>query len=136
MNFNIDCVRAVLLELEDRLAIEVDEVGSISNNHVRPADLVDILGDDFRQEEIYYVLKKLGEEGYIKLFAMNADNLFLIYYIDEMTFKGHQFIETIRPQPVWDKTKEAVKKFGSASFSFIAQVAGEALASYFKGTIA
>ena len=48
-------------------------------------------------------------------------------YIDSMTYAGHTFIENIRPQSVWDKTKSIISKVCSHTLEFIEDTAKKSL---------
>lgn len=40
-----------------------------------------------------------------------------------MTHRGHQFYESIRPEPIWNKTKSIISKVGVHTLDFIEGVA-------------
>ena len=134
MIFDIDCVRAILLELEDRLTVEINEDGEISNNDIDPQELAEIFEGEHRREAVYYALRKLGEADYInKCVYSHIDGTWEFSMINEISFAGHQFLEVIRPKSIWDKTRDVTKRVGSASVSFIAQVASGFLSDLAKG---
>lgn len=50
-----------------------------------------------------------------------------------ITYDGYQFIETIRPEPVWEKVKSTGKHIGSFSIDVITRVATTVLTSMING---
>lgn len=56
----------------------------------------------------------------------------VIRTIGDLTFSGHQFLETIRSYTVWNKVSIACKNIGSNSFNVISQIATEVLCSLIK----
>ena len=46
-----------------------------------------------------------------------------ICQIENITYLGHQFLETVRPEPIWNKTKSVVSKVGVHTLGFIEGVA-------------
>jgi len=79
---------------------------------------------------MYYALKLLGEAYYIdKCVYTSADGQWHFDATNEVTFAGHQFFETIKSPTIWEKTREASRKAGTASVSFIAQVASGFISS-------
>jgi len=45
------------------------------------------------------------------------------YFIKGITWYGHEFLDSIRDEGVWNHTKKALKPFGSASFEIVKNVA-------------
>ena len=112
MKLDIDCVRDILLEFEDLPVgchTPYSFPKSISENGI---------------ENVEYTLAKLKEAGYInadiRLYPSGQYDYCGIY---NMTFSGHQFIEKIRDNKVWAKTKTVAAGVGSFSFDLITQIA-------------
>lgn len=116
MRLNHDCVRALLLYLEDHLDV-YDEL------YVKTIDLPKYSIDD-----VIYTAKKLKEAGYITYTSLSADDETEIY-ITGITWEGHTFLDSIRDNEVWRKTKGFIAKFASVSLSFTADVASQVIAT-------
>ena len=111
---NIECVRDILLAVEDK---PYKETYSISTLHERLPQ--------YSHDELEYCCYKLYEADLLEL--LTVDNApydgYAIKSVKELTFDGHTFIETIRPQTVWDKTKHIISQAGIASLNIISDVA-------------
>lgn len=128
MKLDIDCVRDVLLEFE-KLPL------SCYTPYNFPASI-----KKHGIDNVEYSLAKLKEAGYINADIPQCSNgQYEFYGIFDMTFSGHQFLESIRENKVWSRTKSIVGKVGSGSFSLISQVASTILTeianAYLKGQV-
>lgn len=128
MKLDIDCVRDVLLEFE-KLPLGCHT----------PYSFPKAIGKHGIQN-VEYTLAKLGEAEYINAEIQqrpDGDLDFLGIY--SITYPGHQFLENIRENKVWTKTKSIAGKVGSGSFALISQIASsvitEAALTYLRGQI-
>jgi hypothetical protein len=65
--------------------------------------------------------------------AYLADASLIIFndgYIFDLTPKGHAFLNNIRNQDVWNRTKETIKPLGSAALDVIANVASSIVSKF------
>lgn len=117
MKLNHDCVRSLLLFIEEKAEIN----GEI--------ELTTTQIENFTINEILYTAKKLKEAGYINATVTNdlLGNLDIIIY--DITWEGHKFLDTIRDNQVWTKTKSILSKVSSSSISFVSTVASQVLSS-------
>lgn len=115
MKLNHDCVRALLLHIEDTLSIGY----RITTD--------DIELSDFDKNDIIYSAIKLLEAGFIsgKHSEDMTGNVSVI--ISGITWEGHKFLDTIRDNKVWNSTKNVLSKVSSASISFASTVASQVL---------
>lgn len=109
-----DCVRDVLLAVEacnfgERLTLK-------SLEEKLPA---------YTYEELWYTCLKLEEGGYLELmtFSQLGSPLPAIKQIKDMTFFGHEFLNAIRLETTWDKTKEVARKAGTFSLESLGEIA-------------
>ena len=112
MELKQDCIREVLLYLEKNSKLD----NYISN--------VDIKLEGFSQDDITYTIEKLAEGNIINVVSKTFDNEYLI---KDITFNGHQFLNTIRDDSVWKETKLRLSKVASVSLPVIQQVASTVL---------
>ena len=108
MKLNMDCVRDVMLALEsypDFAHFDVGDMQGLTNNK-------------YSDKVITYTCNRLYEGGYINATYFHGGLL----DIGDLTFQGHEFLETIRPKTVWDKTLSTAEKIGSFSFDVISQI--------------
>lgn len=121
MRLNHDCVRSVLLAIED-----MDYNTVITTRELKL--------DNYSIEEIKYVVEKLNDVGFIK---GNDCSDFGEYecLIRSLTFEGHAFLDNIRSNEAWGITKTIINKIGSASIeivaSYSAKVTAELIAKQF-----
>lgn len=116
MKFNIECVRDVLLEIE-----------SLDFNHSLPFKELAQKLDSYSSDELSYTCLKLYEAGFLKIVIKNTGTSVHVVRIIDITYEGHQFLENIRNQSMWDKIKEKAHSIGSISIPVIQQIAGTVL---------
>lgn len=115
MKINNDCVRDILLHLEKEL--DYNNIYIISSDD----DQESVLG--YTVAEVVYSLEKLYEAGYINAKVAKTLNPSTMVYVNSITWSGHQFLDTIRPQTVWEKTKQDAAQIGSTSLTVLSQIA-------------
>lgn len=119
MKLDIDCVRDVLLDLE------TFPIGCYTLY-----DFKDSL-DKHGINNVLYTLSKLKEAGYINAeISCWESGSIDCYGVYNMTFTGHQFLETIRANKVWTKTQGILNQIGSHSFDLVKQVATAVLSQF------
>lgn len=127
MKLDCDCVRDVLLYIEREQTMSKED-----KNFVLDYLYCDRFFEGIKkhsQETIVYTVMKLKEAEYIKAYISEADDNILEFYVLGITYKGHQFIEKIKDDTVWGKTKSVAKSIGSFSFDIIGEIAGQVLSS-------
>lgn len=114
MKMNLDCVRDVLLALENQEFNEVLSFESLKSNLRK-----------YTESDLQYACIKLHEAGYIKASYIEIDNAPMPYVpeIYDITFQGHEFLNNVREKSVWDKTKSIAKSIGTFSVQAIGQIA-------------
>lgn len=121
MKLNPDCVRDVLLWLEENLKINDDNSFKI----VRRSEIVNGL-PKYDEKDIYYTIYNLFQIKYIEgTFALLPSGAPKICEIHNITWHGHQFLNNIRPITVWDATKSGAKKLGIMSMSALSTIASK-----------
>jgi hypothetical protein len=116
LKLNSDCVRAVLLaceEIPDGTYPALEDFFSYEQTR------------NYSSEDISYSMKKLAEAGFVEfrqiksLGSPSFDGFFM-----DITWNGHQFLDNIRNDTVWKKTKEKVSSaVGSTSLQVMGAVA-------------
>ena len=118
MKLNLDCCRDVLFFLEDNLTITDDfETESVSIH-----DVISAL-DKYKPGELANTLLVLEEAGFIISDDFHSDDSIEDIIIDRITYNGYQFIESVRPETVWNKVKNIGLKIGSFSIDTASQIA-------------
>ncbi len=110
MKRDMDLVREMLLGIED------------SNFPLRSEDLIS-LGDE-RAAERHYVLNKMKEAGIITSHSGTELRSGYTYHIQiELTWDGHDFLDTVRDPAIWAKTKEGAAQAGAFSWDILKKLA-------------
>lgn len=127
MRLNPNCIRDVLLYLEDNLTISK----SYDTFYFESLTLDKISQDlpSYPSTELVNTILILNEGGYI-LSSADYSGAGLVYLeVNRITYSGYQFIEKIRPETVWKKLGKILSNAGSFSFDLISTTALEILTS-------
>lgn len=118
MNLNQDCIRDLLLYLEENLSLE----RNITVNNIKIKD--------YSQEDLIYTAQKLFEAGYLNCKISNFITSSIPFIdVSSLTYNGHQFLDTIRDNKVWTKTKGILSSFKSVSIEILSETASKVLVS-------
>lgn len=78
----------------------------------------------YAPDDIYYSMEKVVEAGFIELRKVKTLNGPYDGIVIGITWNGHQFLDSIRSDKVWNKAKEKVRKtIGSTSLQILSSVA-------------
>ena len=127
MKLNPDCMRDILFYLEEHLSISEE----LEFEEISMYALAQHL--DYPIQELADTLVILTEAGYIISIRNDNDDRIADLDVYRITYDGYQFIETIRPEPVWAKVKSTGKHIGSFSIDVITRVATTVLTSMING---
>lgn len=115
MKLDHNCVRSILLELEETLTLnDVLSLHQMKNFKTF---------EKFGHETSVYTLTKLIEAEFLKGSVPVGDNEIIDVLVGSITWEGHQFLDNIRDNDVWSKTKDSVKSLSSVSLSVLSSVA-------------
>jgi hypothetical protein len=135
MKLNKECIRDVLLYIEEHCIFENDKrfgrmLHQVSLNELLKAEQT----SKYSYDDLHYTLEKMFEGRYIDghYIPNNAPHTFNIARVDALTLRGHDLLDNIRPEPVWNETKSVLQKVGDFSLGILSQVAGEIMAVYTK----
>lgn len=130
MKLDPDIVRDVLLFLEDNLIYEdFDTKNPHTHNTFSAAEIEEILDKEKNHmpADVSYAIEQLYKEGYISLSQNpHKDNMgnLTILHISDISWKGHQFLNDVRSDTVWEAVKSAASKFGTLSIHGLGMAAG------------
>jgi hypothetical protein len=122
MRLNADCVRDVMLFLEENL--ELVSFLECSNIEI-----------NYTSNDVTYTCAKLIEAGYLIGNTTVDLSGHMKVVINSITWNGHQFLDNVRSNTVWNKTKETAIKLGSVSVSFLSNIAAQIIANVISGKI-
>lgn len=127
MKLNLDCMRDILLEMEK---LEL-------NHRLSFRDLSRKL-PSYSQDVLQYNCAKLYEAHLADATAVNLNGLSTPYIADlvDITFAGHQFLEKVRDDERFSKTKSIASALRDYSLSAICSIAegvsSAAISAYFS----
>lgn len=135
MILNKECVRDTLLYIEEHCTYYDDKRFGHMLHEVSLKELTECeYLKQYDYDTIHYTLEKLFEGRFIQgnYIPNDAPHTFNIAYVKALSLNGHNLLDNIRPEPVWDKTKSVLHKVGDFSLGIMSQVAGEVMAAYTK----
>ena len=124
MQINIDCFKDVLQFCVDNIDYEEDG-DSWNTQYVKLIMLYESPKLNYDKKDIMRSVLKLIECGFIKISSKFPDNKPYLERcsIEDVTFRGYQFIESVREPSVWEKTKTIATKVGNHTLYFLESVA-------------
>lgn len=123
-----DCVRDILLAVEQ-----------CPFNQSLNLEKLEKLLPDYGSETIWYACLKLGEGSFLDIETGNAMMSILpgIKQIKCLTYRGHEFLGSIRDEKRWSKVKtagHAIRDYSLAAIGEIAEgMTSAAISAYFAG---
>jgi len=103
MKLNPDCIRAILLWLEENQQIDAF---SGMGNKIASFQLPEMMNSTFRPEDILYSIKLMVDEELLEGTPLPVDGA-CHYIINDITLSGHKFLENVRSPDKWQKLKLA-----------------------------
>ena len=124
MKLKIECVKDVLEELED-LPIGAHTLANLPKSIQKHG-----------AEDVLYTVVKLFEAQFINgTHTRTMDGRPHVGSIYDITFPGHEFLNSIRTPGVWDRIKDAAEDGGSACLKVLGDVAKEMLKEKLKSEL-
>ena len=120
MKLDYDCFRSLLLKLEDFENLDDD----LHFQYMTLDDMAEAL-PKFPKNMIAYTTLKAKEADLINASIMNADGGIYACGYSSLTYDGHQFLDNVRNNNIWNKTKSIAKELGCSSLRSLASIAGK-----------
>ncbi|BBN99195.1 DUF2513 domain-containing protein [Sporolactobacillus terrae] len=115
MKLDNDCIRDFLLTLEETHLYE-----NVSTEHLEKYKRL----NKYPKDQVLYTISKLFEAGFINGKKLIISGSIGKAWISEMTWSGHEFLNTIRSDNVWKEAKDKVSKtVGSVSLTTLSELA-------------
>lgn len=122
MKLNLDCIRAVMLAVENKPLGETLSIRELE------------ACTHFPEDDVIYTCLKLEEAGFLDLLTVPIRGpLPGIKSVGELSYAGHEFLNSIRSDDIWAKTKKHAKDLGSFSLPFVQSIALKLLESKVQG---
>lgn len=112
MKLDHDCVRGVLLAVEELSGYTEHHLGvfkRLSSNDLMKSEFL----SGYSQADVLYSVSKLDEAGYLNCssFAMLGKTELIV---SDLTFFGHEYLDSIKNDTVWKKVKTSMEKAGGS----------------------
>ena len=112
MKLNHECIRAVLLTIEERSQYIEDHIGCLKALYID--DLMEVQRlNIFDKNSVFYAVSKLNEAGFVNATMITSAGM-SDYKIYDLSFEGHQYLDSIRNDRVWNKVKEQITTLGGS----------------------
>ena len=110
MKRDFELIRTLLLKIEEEM---------------RPGDWYEPIIENVDESMINYHIKMLRDKGYIDAKDLSSKDG-ISFVVTGMTMEGHDYLDTVRNNTVWEKTKKKViDKSLDLTFDVVKTVAGQ-----------
>ena len=125
MKMNVDCIRDVLLYLEENLTYVEGKENLFQHAEINVQEIIDAMKQNYNVSDISYSIEQLIKGEYIStgMVVHGNNEELLICNIKDITWEGHEFLNSVRPKEVWQTVKEGIKTFGTMSLNVMKQYA-------------
>ncbi|EDO0820761.1 DUF2513 domain-containing protein, partial [Listeria monocytogenes] len=89
----------------------------------------------YGHDQFFYCLYRLREANYIEFNDLIINSEINTLFVSKITWSGHQFLDNIRDDEVWKKTKKTVSKFSSVSVSLLSTISSNVLSQLIKNSL-
>lgn len=125
MTLNPDAIRSILMFIQDNLDY-IDKDSDCPGEH-KEMTHVQIVTDEFfskyNNQEISYALELLIKEGYISCIGnpfYDGNKNLQFARINGLEWRGHELLNDIHNDTIWESTKKRASKVGRISLSALA----------------
>ena len=103
MKLNYDCVKNVLLYLEENLGYTENTV-ALEHKRLSIFSIINNI-DGYTKENVQYTIEKLEEAKYIRFTNVTYDSQKYIIngYVDDITWDGFEFLDNVREKKRFGK---------------------------------
>lgn len=113
MKLNYDCVRDIVLTVEETVSFDtIDIEPGTYKNYERLKD--------YDYEELAYNIHQCNQAG---LFALYSETMSMTYMLGDLSPKGHEFAQNIKPEKTWKKILDKLKSIEVVGVSVLIEVA-------------
>ena len=123
MKLDPNCIRDILLEIEKQPFQSTLSVSKLSETLKK-----------YDKDEISYCCLKLYEANYIDITTVTMCGSYMpgIKSINDITFDGHEFLNNIRSDSVWNNVKAVGSQIGATSINALTQIASGTVTALIK----
>lgn len=129
MKLNFDCVRDILIYIEDSSTflqpalfrnVRSDNLYNDSSDSKHESDSLFL---SYGYKSLYYHLNYCYKADLIEEISENIDCV----SVNDLSPKGHDFLANIRNDNIWNNTKEVASKVGSKSLEALVQISSNVI---------
>lgn len=131
MELNYHCVRDVMKFLEQQPTYVLNDTSNVEHNATSLNAICDAL-PKYPKNIIFYALSRLSEAGFIDLTTNWASDRLYLCYVNFITYEGHEFLEKVKDDTVWNKTLGFAGKVGNFSLEMIGKISEGVATAYFN----
>lgn len=122
MKLNPDCVRDILLKVE--------EIPDVHHHWNFTSQNIPEIFPNYTCEEIIYHVRQCELCGFL-LHSSHSVN-YDYYSVSDLTPSGHEFLNNVRENTVWNGVKEVAVKVGATSLSALIQISSNVITQLIK----
>lgn len=123
MKLNPDCIRDILLTVED--TTDSTKMFEYQSDKEKPSKL-----KKYDHNELMYHIRQCSLSGFFTALQTYDGDDFVI--IGDLSPKGHEFLANIRQDNIWNNTKIIAGKVGSKSLDALIQIASNVVTELIK----
>lgn len=131
MKLNHNCVRDILLYLESVPYVKTNCNGDVEFTGVWLDNICEAL-PKYSKDVIFYALFELDDGGYINISESDTDDAITSCCVNYITYAGHEFLNTIRANPTWEKTLSIAGNVGNFGLQMLAKIAEGVTTAFIK----
>jgi len=105
------------MDLVRKLLFLIEEQGNDRNDWIEHVSI-----DGYTDEQINHHIWLLANGGFIECIDLSADDD-TCYRPRCLTWKGAEFIETVRDRDIWERTRSIASSVGSCSLTMLMEIA-------------
>ena len=124
MQLKPDCIRDTLLFLEEYLTINYQQSNFNGITLSQLTEEMMLKHTYYNAEDIWYTVYNLKQIHFIEgRFSDAGKHKMMFCDIENITWNGHQFLDSVRPDTIWDAVKTKATQIGGISISGLSLIA-------------
>lgn len=117
MKRNLELIRGLLLRIE---ALPIGRGGPVEQFLSLSPATAPLCGEEDDPDEVHYNMRLLAEGGFIDLAGKQFPGGF---NVRGLTWAGHDFLDSVRDENVWKRTREGALQAGGFTFDLLKDIA-------------
>lgn len=136
MKLNPDCVREVLIYIEENTFLTMDEKLKPIKHTLWTRPLLQHCEEKgLSAEDTFYALYQMVNNGYIDASPETVGGEIVSYTIRDLTLRGHELLDSVRSEEMYSKVKDVAAKIGGTTLETMAYIGKNVLLAFVKGEL-